>query len=190
MDDAFSASGANSPLTSEQSTPLRILKDDPSALAATGATILEVAPNAEWKVLIENDNAHIVQFYEEHAYLLDAVADYIANALRAGDAGVVIATKTHRDGIEQRLKLAGLDIDAAQAEGQYVVHDALNTLSQFMVDGTPDADRFNTTVGQIVRTAVASYPRVRIFGGMVALLVADGRYDATLELERLWNELQ
>ncbi len=136
------------------------------------------------------DSAHFVQFYEADAYLLDHVGEYIAAALRAGDAGIIIATKVHCTGVEQRLQQAGLDIEAARASGQFAAYDAFDTLTRFMVDGMPDADRFNEVVGEIIETAAARYTRVRAFGAMVALLVADGNYSATLELERLWNELQ
>ena len=136
------------------------------------------------------DRSHLVQFYEADAYLLDAVGEYIGSALRAGEAGIIVATKLHRDGVEQRLQQAGLDVDSAQASGQYIVRDAFETLMSFMVDGMPDADRFNAVIGDIVSTAAASRSKTRVFGGMVALLVADGNYSATLELERLWNELQ
>lgn len=190
MDDAFSSPAAKSSLAPELVPPIKIVDSGPPALTVLDSTASQIAPNADWTVLIENDNAHVVQFYEANAYLLDAVAAYITTALQAGDAGIVIATKLHRDGLEQRLTKAGIDLDTARAEGHYVVHDALETLSTFMVDGSPDRDRFINTVGKIIETAIASHNRVRIFGGMVALLVADGRYDATLELERFWNDLQ
>lgn len=136
------------------------------------------------------DHAHFVQFYEADAYLLDHVGEYLGDALRAGDAGIIIATKLHRDGVEQRLQQAGIDVEAARASGQYIAHDAFETLMRFMVDGMPDPARFNAVAGEIISTAAASHTKVRAFGGMVALLVADGKYAATLELERLWNELQ
>lgn len=152
------------------------------------ATDDDGAPSTDWSVIAHD--AHFVQFYEADAYLLDAVSAYIGAALRAGEAGIVIATKLHRDGVEQRVRQAGIDIDAAIANGQYVVHDAFATLTRFMDGSTPDPERFAEVVGAIVRTAAENHDRVRVFGGMVALLVADGNFDATLQLEELWNEFQ
>src|SRR5690349_1902866 len=152
------------------------------------STSRDGAPQTDWSVI--PDNAHFVQFYEADAYLLDAVGAYIGEALRFGEAGIVIATKLHRDGIRQRLQHAGIDVDAAIASGQFVNHDAFETLTRFMDGSTPDPDRFDEVVGEIVRTAVRSHDRVRVFGGMVALLAADGNYEATLRLEEFWNDFQ
>jgi signal transduction histidine kinase len=189
MDNGFSA-----PVASTGAVPTSTNTPD-FADAARAALLLpappleiDIAPRADWSVM--TDDAHFVQFYEEDAYLLDHVGEYLGAALRGGDAGVIIATKLHRDGVEQRLLQAGIDVEAARASGQYISHDALETLMRFMVDGMPDADRFNAVIGEIISTAAASHSRVRAFGAMVALLVADGKYAATLELERLWNDLQ
>lgn len=191
MDDGFSAPTASLGVAPTAATTPRLVDTAQVALLRPAvASAFEDAPRIDWSAIVNDHNAHVVQFYEADAYLLDAVGEYIAEALHAGDAGIVVATKLHRDGIEQRLRLAGLDVDAARAEGLYIVHDAFDTLTQFMVDGMPDADRFVEIVGALVTDATARHSRVRVFGAMVALLVADGNYAATLELERLWNDLQ
>ncbi|HYI15791.1 MAG TPA: ATP-binding protein [Thermomicrobiales bacterium] len=188
MDDGFSAPAASARVAPAGAITPAPLDDPQEVLLRSATTPILDAPHINWSAM--TDSAHFVQFYEADAYLLDHVGEYIAAALRAGDAGIIIATKLHRDGVEQRLQQAGLDVEAARASGQYVAHDAFETLMRFMVDGAPDADRFNEVIGEIISTAAASHSRVRAFGGMVALLVADGNYSATLELERLWNELQ
>lgn len=189
MDEGYAAPVASTGVAPVAATiPRRVDAGQAALLSPASALAIDNAPRIDWSVM--TDGAHFVQFYEEDAYLLDAVGDYIGAALRAGEAGIVITTKLHRDGIEQRLRLAGLDVDAAHAGGQYVVHDAFETLAHFLVDGVPDPDRFTEVIGEIITTAARSHSRVRIFGAMVALLVADGNYDATLQLERLWNELQ
>jgi PAS domain S-box-containing protein/excisionase family DNA binding protein len=133
---------------------------------------------------------HIVQFYEQDAVLLDAVADAIGAALRGGDAGIVIATPAHRAGIEQRLAARGPDLAAARAAGRYVALDAAQTLAQIMADGAPDRRRFAEVIGGLIRQAASSGRGVCVFGEMVALLVANGQGSAALALEALWNELQ
>ena len=74
------------------------------------------APWADWREI--GPSEHFVQFYEADAFLLDALGDFIGMALRAGDAGVVIATPAHREGLEERLRAGGLDVDAARAGGR------------------------------------------------------------------------
>jgi PAS domain S-box-containing protein/excisionase family DNA binding protein len=133
---------------------------------------------------------HFVQFYETDAVLLDAVAAFIGATLHAGDAGIVVATAAHREGVAERLAAAGLDLAAVDADGRYIALDAAETLARFTVDGTPDAARFAEVIGEIIARAAAGGRRVRIFGEMVALLTAAGSATAALRLEELWNGLQ
>jgi len=62
-----------------------------------------------------------------------------------------------------------------------------------MVDSQPDACRFAEGVGQILSRAgnpeEQGHRQINIFGEMVALLWADGKFDAAIRLELLWNEL-
>ena len=132
---------------------------------------------------------HFVLFYEGEPFLFDSVSDFIAPALKAGDHAIVIATPHHRARIDERLRAAGVSPSAAARDGRYVARDAAATLSSFMVDGMPDPARFETVVGELLDAAVAGR-ELRVFGEMVALLVADGNPEAALSLEALWNELQ
>ncbi len=138
-------------------------------------------------------HAHAVQFYADDSFLLEALSRFIGTALGAGDAALVIATKAHRDGLEQRLKARGLETITAVGQGRYVVVDANETLAKFMRDGWPDADLFADTVGRVLAaTKSAAHcegARVAAFGEMVAVLWAEGKPNAAIRLEQLWNEL-
>ncbi|HEX2065915.1 MAG TPA: PAS domain-containing protein, partial [Candidatus Thermoplasmatota archaeon] len=94
-----------------------------------------------------------------------------------GAARIVIATPEHRAGLAGRVDPARL-----------TMLDAAETLGRFMVDGTPDEQRFLQHVGAPVREAARGGP-VRLFGEMVALLAQDGNFAAALQLEGLWNRL-
>jgi excisionase family DNA binding protein len=133
---------------------------------------------------------HLVLFYDADRFLVDGVVDFISPALRNGDAGLVVSTPTHRHDIEQRLETAGVDVLLAQAEGRYIPLDAAETLSQFMLDGAPDPSRFEDTIARVISRTDGHGRGMRIFGEMVALLVAQGNPDAAIRLEALWNELQ
>lgn len=137
--------------------------------------------------------AHVVQFYERDEFLISEVSRFIGTALGAGDAGIVIATKQHRDGISRQLASNGLNTSVATAQGRYVALDAADLLAKFMVAGQPDAERFRKLLGEIIERARKSVgcegARVVAFGEMVALLWADGKKDAAIRLEQLWNAL-
>jgi signal transduction histidine kinase len=109
------------------------------------------------------------------------------------------------------LKARGLDVTLAVAQGRYVPLDAAETLSRFMLDGWPDAARFADLIGGVISRAWAAAkseqafnpersargsawgsergPRVVAFGEMVALLWAEGKPEAAVQLEQLWNDL-
>jgi PAS domain S-box-containing protein len=137
--------------------------------------------------------AHSVQFYADDDFLLDGLSRFIGAALLAGDSTLIIATKSHREGLAERLADRGLDLGPAITQGRYLSLDAAETLSQFMVNGRPDQNRFSRVVGKVIKqlgtAALADPPRVAAFGEMVALLWAEGKWEAAVQLEKLWNEL-
>jgi signal transduction histidine kinase len=150
-----------------------------------------IAPAAHWAD--HGHSAHVVQFYGEDAALLDDLSRFIGTALGAGEAAVVIATREHRDGLAKRLQAWGLDTAKAIAQGRYIPLDAAETLAKITPGGWPDAVRFADVIGGVIaRVGVASDGeprRIAAFGEMVALLWAQGKPDAAIRLEQLWNGL-
>jgi PAS domain S-box-containing protein len=138
-----------------------------------------------------NGSTHAVQFYHDEKFLLDAVGRFIGSALGAGEACVIISTPAHQSQLAERLAARGFDLAALCRQRRYVTLDAAATLSRFMINGWPDDKRFADAVGGAVAQAAtaAQYPRVRAFGEMVALLCAEGRPEAAIRLEELWNDL-
>ena len=134
---------------------------------------------------------HVVQFYEQSPYLADRVSAFIAPGLKAGEAGIVIATPEHRGMIQVQLGALGIDVAEMRKQGSYVDLDAAETMSLFMLDGKPDRARFFEAIGGLITLArpKAQFPIVRAYGEMVALLWAQGRQEAAIDLEELWNEL-
>jgi PAS domain S-box-containing protein len=137
--------------------------------------------------------AHIVQFYERDDFLVGEVSRFIGTALGAGDSGIVIASKAHREGIAQRLASNSVNTALATAQGRYVALDAEETLAKFMIAGEPDPERFTTVLGEVIegaRKAVGREDaRVVAFGEMVSVLWAEGKEQAAVRLEQLWNAL-
>lgn len=150
--------------------------------------VQDIAPLSDWSGMSESD--HFVQFYETDTFLINSLSGFIGTGLSTGDACIVVATKEHRESLEEQLQACGLDVAAASACGQYISLDAAETLSKFMIDGQPEPGRFFEVIGNIITRAAAGQRRVRIFGEMVALLWAEGNYDAALRLEGLWNDMQ
>jgi signal transduction histidine kinase/ActR/RegA family two-component response regulator len=147
-----------------------------------------VAPYADWRDMGDSD--HFVQFYEADGFLLNSLGGFIGSALTAGDGAIVVATPSHRDGLDELLQANGLDVSGARTRGQYVCLDAAETLSKFMVNGLPEPVRFREVIGNVISSVTDGRARVRAFGEMVALLWAEGNQAGAIRLEELWNDLQ
>jgi signal transduction histidine kinase len=134
---------------------------------------------------------HIVQFYEDDAFLVGVVADFFEAGLALGEPLVAITTAAHAEGLRAQLAERGVDVDAVCASGQLTLLDARETLGRFMADGMPDAARFRESIGGVLERSQARscHARVRAFGEMVDVLWQDGQPQAALQLEALWNAL-
>lgn len=148
----------------------------------------EAAPRTNWSEAHESE--HFVQFYETDEFLLDSLSRFIGSGLGAGTSCLVVATKAHREGLEERLRERGLEPSVAYDQGTYLWLDAAETLAQFMVDGQPDPTRFAEVIGKTIEQMANGQRPLRIFGEMVALLWEEGNQSATIRLEELWNELR
>lgn len=137
--------------------------------------------------------SHSVQFYEDQSLFLDSLAEFAGSALGAGGACVVISTEEHRRGLAERLEASSIQLLQAARAGRYIALDAAQTLAQFMVEGWPHRERFQRAMEPVLLRAksavILKSGPVAAFGEMVALLWDDGRYEAALHLEELWNEL-
>ena len=136
-----------------------------------------------------DDCSHVVQFYESDSFLADSVGGFIAPGIAAGEAAVLICTPDHLARFEETIESAGVNLAAAKAAGLYLGLDAQQTLDSFMVDGTPDPERFFSVVGGVLDGCSTGGRAVRAFGEMVALLWEQGAVPAAIRLEELWNEI-
>jgi hypothetical protein len=75
---------------------------------------------------------HLVHLYQETRFLAEAVAEYLGESLRAGEAAIVIARPAHRAAFLERLNASG-----AVHEGRLQLLDAQETLGRLMADGVP-----------------------------------------------------
>jgi hypothetical protein len=132
---------------------------------------------------------HFVQFYDEDQTIVEAVAGYFAFGLRFREGCVLIGTGEHNAAIISALGALGCDVDEALGDGRLMVFDASETLSRFMVDGMPDANKFSEVIGKVIADATFTAKPPRAFGEMVAVLAEAGNAAAAVELEKLWNGL-
>ena len=133
---------------------------------------------------------HAVKFYGTDESLFTTVAGFLAEGLIARQPAIVIATPSHREAIVKHLCGRLIDCAAAHRRGDLLLLDAEETLGLFMVDGLPDRDLFERSVGTIVQQTLSGRPGViRAYGEMVDVLWKQGQIDAAVALEILWNRL-
>ncbi|HTX16019.1 MAG TPA: MEDS domain-containing protein, partial [Candidatus Baltobacteraceae bacterium] len=143
--------------------------------------------------IFDSHPAHVVHFYREDSTLLDELTLYIGDALVKGNAVLALATRSHLDALARKLKAKGLDVSKVTVQGRYQPVEASTALSQIMANGKPDPARFVDLIGGLMDRAKAAaegeQSKTVIFGELVALLWAEGKHDAAMELEQLWNDL-
>lgn len=137
------------------------------------------------------DTHHAVQFYSNEACLCSTVATFLGEGFAQGSPAIVIATEPHTAAILDALAARYIDVAAARRSGDLVLLDAAATLAALMADGTPDPERLERCVGALITKTLAGRTRtgIRVYGEMVDLLWNEGRADAAIRLEALWNEL-
>ena len=137
--------------------------------------------------------SHEVEFYSDDAAFVIGFTPFIEAALEAGNAVVVIATESHRKSLFQRLQEHGVDVASAIEQGRYVSLDVADTLSTFMVNDLPDAARCFKVAGDLVMEAAKAAqrepPRVAVCGECAPILWAQGKADAAIQVEHLWDEI-
>jgi signal transduction histidine kinase len=162
-----------------------------STTKVTGTMGTSLAPPPHWGE--QEHRAHVAQFYADDTFLIESLSRFIGTALGGGDAAIVVATPSHREGLVRVLKSRGLDTSGALKTGRYVSLDAAETLSTFLVDGWPDARLFTDVVGSLLADAKSKSggadQRIAVFGEMVSLLWSQGKLDAAFRLEQLWTDL-
>lgn len=147
----------------------------------------ESTTHVDWAAVVGAE--HFVQFYESDAFLVEAACGFVGAALRDGEIGIVVATPEHRRDIDLNLAGQGIDVAAAKERGQFVSQDARETLSQFMIGGQLDDERFDSVIGKTVVDLAASKRHIHAFGEMVAILWEEGNREGAIALEQRWSVL-
>jgi hypothetical protein len=136
---------------------------------------------------------HEVQFYSDEDEFLDTFTDLISPRLKAGNVGIVVATESHRIRLFSKLQTDGVDVISSIEQGNYIPLDVAETLSRFMVNDLPDCVQFSEVVGDLLeqacKVAKGKHPRVTVCGEGVGVLWAQGKGEAAIRLEQLWNEI-
>ena len=126
---------------------------------------------------------HEILFCSEDAAIVDGFTRYVASALNAADAAIVLVTESHRTALLQELRTQGVNIDGAIERGTCLSFDA---------DVAPDPVRFLEAINGVrvaAATAGKAHPRIAFCGERAGRLWAAGRTAEAVRLEQLCGEL-
>jgi DNA-binding NarL/FixJ family response regulator len=143
------------------------------------------------KIRRAGDHDHPAHFHPNDTSLLSDFTGFAGDALKAGNAVIMLLTESHRPEFLQSLQACGVDIKLAVSSGRLVLLDVDETLEAFMVDDLPDPARFFQSAGEIVNAVKTANRDVRVVacGECAPTLWARGNGEAAVQLEQLWDRL-
>jgi DNA-binding NarL/FixJ family response regulator len=140
-----------------------------------------------------NSRRHEALYYSSDVPLLDQWASIAQAALRTNATFLLLATDSHEHTLQSMLQDRGVNIVRAVRDGRYVSWNADETLSKFMVGDQVDETRVWTSVTSVMlsaaRGSTAAPPHVIACGECAPTLCAQGKAEAAVRLEQLWNEV-
>jgi DNA-binding NarL/FixJ family response regulator len=163
-----------------------------TAAPASGSPVRASLPSvdADRKIVSRN---HQVLFYEGDGSFLNGFLRFIEGALDDGAPVIVVATEVHRNSLYQRLQAQGRNVSSEIEQGRYIPLDVEDTLATFMLNGMPDPVLFRRAASDLVLSAAKGskeeHPRVAACGECAPLLWAQGKAEAAILLEQLWDEV-
>jgi len=131
----------------------------------------------------EVPHRHEILLCHDDTAILESLTHFIATALNAGNAAIVLATESHRDSLLQKLRAQGVQIDAAIQQGTYISLDAN--------EPTDPVEFLEAIRGLREAAAMArkKSPRVAFCGERAGRLWAEGKTDEAIQLEQLCDDL-
>jgi hypothetical protein len=138
-----------------------------------------------WTELLKHPGRdHLVEVYQDPAFLAETVTHYLAAGLHLGEAAIVVASAENRERFSRALE----EVHGLPAASVCML-DAEETLASFMVNGVPEWTAFQRVCGSAIANLCLRHPAVRAYGEMVDILWQRGERNAALRLEQFWNEL-
>ena len=123
---------------------------------------------------------HAVQFYLNEDFLIRSLSSFVTDGQERNGTVVVIATESHCTVLKESVQ--HLD------QGKLILANAVEVLSQFMMDDRPDKTRLLQVYGEIKRQ-VTPGNRLFIFSEMAPILYSQGLHRAAIMLEKLADVL-
>jgi len=121
---------------------------------------------------------------------VESAVEFLLPALREGSMAVAALTGDHQSAVERALALAGIDVEAARARGDYVPVDSEQLAETWVTGGEVDVERFEVATHELFQAAAGRPGETRICGDLATVLWDEGEVEAVLTLEHLWSHIR
>jgi hypothetical protein len=132
--------------------------------------------------------AHFVQFDRDPDLSARTIL-FIERALQAGDGALVVAVPDHRSCVLTTLRSRGVDVEALQGSGSFVLLDSTQILTRILWEGAPNWARFQTLVGETIKGLSRKHGRIHVYDEMAGFLWREGYSVAGAHLEECWERM-
>ena len=126
---------------------------------------------------------HFVRFYEDDAFLTEAVASVIKMGLQGNDTLIVMVPASHTTDLRKVLTPDEF------ANTHLMFFNPTSLLSKLMGDDWPNQPGFMKVLGGRLQK-ICQTVRLRMLAEMVAVVWTEGKHRAAIRLKELWNTLQ
>ena len=152
-----------------------------------GASEAALDARAEGLLARPPPGSHIVQLYQQRAFLAAAAVEYAAAGLRAGECVIVMTTMSRWGELRRRLESGGVNVLHAVEEGALRYVSAAQILLRWTEGRGKEAAAFEGAIGRVVRMARIQHATVRIYSELAEILSRRNQGDAALLLEQCWQ---
>jgi len=141
--------------------------------------------------LDNRDSHHEVFFYPDDLSFAAGVSAFIERSLKAEKVVLAVIKESHRQGILKSVQENGVDTRSAINSGRLVFNDPVAFQEAFMPGGRVDPERMLQASSAMVESLMREHPGARICacGECGSDLLAQGKVEAALQIERVWDQL-
>lgn len=157
--------------------------------AAPGGTAMRpaAARATAWRCA---PDSHFLQLFESEAFLSATLGDWFAEGLERGEACIAIVTAELALALSEALLARGFDPRTLGESGQLRLLDVHDTLERCDADEQPLEAAALELFDDLLATAAAGRPAVRVFSGISALLAAQSMFEQAECFEDFWDRLR
>jgi hypothetical protein len=129
---------------------------------------------------------HLAFTYREEASVVENAGLFLVAGLRNGEDARILATPPHLEGIRSYLDRLGVDAARLRRAGRLQELDA-SAIAEDLLSrpSDPSVEEFRSWILAVLGPEIDR--PLRVYGEVVGLLVAGGKPDLALALEKAWN---